>query len=297
MGDSTILERMWGMDDTLELVKRFQADGAVCVRGAFDGHWLELARRGIDRNIATPSPFFRSLAEEGKAFYSDMWSRRYIPEFEEFCMQSPAATLAARLLGTDRVRLAQDTWFLKQPGTSARTPWHHDAVISGPFCSIWVALDHTPREATLEFVRGSHVWGKVMMPQTYFDAAKGGDGRSAADKFYVEFHGDDKTRKDDEFAAIPDIDADRSAYDIIGWDMAPGDCVIFDARTIHGAPGNQSDKVMRRFVTRWITDESVVASHGQSVINALAKAGLDMDLKVGAPIKGAMFPEIAINIQ
>jgi hypothetical protein len=54
---------------------------------------------------------------------------------------------------------------------------------------------------------------------------------------------------------------------------------------------------MRRFVTRWITDESVVASHGQSVINALAKAGLDMDLKVGAPIKGAMFPEIAINIQ
>src|SRR3546814_13236505 len=63
-------------------------------------------------------------------------------------------TLCPTRRSSDLFRLAQDTWFAKRPGTSERTPWHHDTVIAGPFCSVWVALDPTPRQATLEFVRG-----------------------------------------------------------------------------------------------------------------------------------------------
>ncbi|TAL81671.1 MAG: phytanoyl-CoA dioxygenase [Candidimonas sp.] len=280
------------MDEQREFVARLDADGAVCLRKAFDAGWVELARKGIERNIAEPSPFFRNLGENGGGFLSDMWSRRYIPEFERFCMESPVATLAAYALRSNRVRLAQDTWFAKRPGSSERTPWHHDTVISGPFCSVWVALDPTPRASTLEFIRGSHAWGKALMPKSFFDeSAK----RNAADQFYADFHGD-KSRSDaHEFGEIPDIEANRDAYDIIGWDMEPGDCVLFNARTIHGAPGNDSKRTIRRFVTRWITDESVVAMHGQDMIDALVGAGLEIDLQVGGPVRGTLFPEIRVR--
>lgn len=282
-------------------VERYDLDGAVCIRHAFDSEFVELVRRGIERNISNPSPFFRNLAEGGGGFLSDMWARRFVPEFERFCKESPAATLAAHALQSDRVRLAQDVWFVKQPGVSECTPWHHDAVISGPFCSIWVALDPTPRAATLEFVRGSHTWGKVLMPRAFFETPGAGAGgapsqRKAVDQFYVDFHGNGNSSPDaQELGVIPDIEADRDAYDIIGWDMEPGDCVLFDTRTVHGAPGNSSDRPIRRFVTRWVTDESVISPHGKGVIDALAKAGLDIDLQVGRPIRGALFPEIHVG--
>ena len=34
---------------------------------------------------------------------------------------------------------------------------------------------------------------------------------------------------------MPDIDADRSAYDIVGYDMELGDCLVFQAMIVHGA--------------------------------------------------------------
>lgn len=280
------------MDKKQLILNRFETDGAICIRQAFDNKWIELARKGIERNIANPSPFFRNLGEKGGGFLSDIWSRRYIQEFELFCKESPAAELAAHALQSSRIRLAQDTWFLKQPGSSERTPWHHDTVVSGPFCSVWVALDPTPRAATLEFVRGSHAWGKTLMPKSFFD--KSAD-LAAADQFYTEFHGDESRADAHEFGEIPDIEANRSAYDIIGWDMEPGDCVLFDARAVHGAPGNHLDHSVRRYVTRWVTDASVIAAHGQNVIDALANAGLDANLQVGQSIRGALFPEIQVG--
>lgn len=280
------------MNEQPEFADRLDEDGAVCLRQMFDAGWVELVRKGIKRNIANPSPFFRDLGGVDGGFLSDIWSRRYIPEFERFCMESPAARLAAQALRSNRVRLAQDTWFTKRPGSSERTPWHHDTVISGPFCSLWVALDPTPRAATLEFIRGSHSWGRTLMPKSFFDEK---NESNAADQFYADFHGD-KSRSDaHEFGQIPDIEANREAYDIIGWDLEPGDCVLFDARTIHGAPGNRLPHTIRRFVTRWITGESVVALHGQEMIDALTGAGLDIDLEVGKPVQGALFPETRLE--
>src|SRR3546814_10076363 len=75
------------MGEQPEFVARLAADSAACIRGAFDAGWVELARAGIERNIAEPSPFFRNLGENGGGFMSDMWSRRYIPEFERFCTE------------------------------------------------------------------------------------------------------------------------------------------------------------------------------------------------------------------
>src|SRR5690606_13048998 len=97
----------------------------------------------------------------------------------------------------------------------------------------------------------------------------------------------------DLFGQVPDIEADRNAYDIVGWDMQAGDCVLFDARTVHGAPGNQTSQPVRRFVTRWVTDEAFVAPHAHDMIDALDRTGLNAGLRLGGPIRGPLFPQFS----
>ena len=54
----------------------------------------------------------------------------------------------------------------------------------------------------------------------------------------------------------PDIEADRAAYDIVSWDMAPGDAVVFSALALHAAPGNASTR-RRRAVSIRLTGDDV----------------------------------------
>ena len=283
--ESTVLDK--------STIDQLDVDGAICLRNVFSEKWVALAAEGIRKNIEHPSALFQRMSgDDGGDFLSDMWARRYIEEFEEFALQSPAASIAAQCLRTDRVRLLQDTWFSKSPGTFERTPWHHDNVVLGPFCSVWVALDQIPREATLEFVRASHTWDQLLMPKSFFEQ-NADDNATSAEQFYVEYHGKIGLRSDgDIFSPVPDIEADRDAFDIIAWDMEPGDCLVFHARTLHGSPGNSLAHDTRRMVTRWVDRTAVLAPHGEPVVQQLIEADFDVELKVGQPISGAMFPEV-----
>src|SRR3546814_13655145 len=130
------------------------------------------------------------------------------------------------------------------------------------------------------------------MPKSFFENPA---LRSAADAYYSEFHGDRSPSDADLFGQVPDIEADRKAYDIVAWDMEAGDCLLFDARTVHGAPGNQTSHPVRRFVTRWITNDDFVAPHAQDLIDALDRAGLAAGLRLGGPIQGELFPEFTFG--
>ena len=44
----------------------------------------------------------------------------------------------------------------------------------------------------------------------------------------------------------PDIDGHRDDYDIVGWDMEPGDVLIFHPLVVHGSSGNASTTTRRR---------------------------------------------------
>lgn len=272
-----------------DVVDALDRDGAICLRGLFGPSMLELAAEGIRRNLEKPSPMFqRFTSDERGAFFSDMWARRQIPEFDRFARESPSAAIAAQCLRVDKVRLLQDTWFVKTPGAQVRTPWHHDNVVLGPFCSIWVALDPIPRAATLEFVRGSHRWHRLYMPAHFFEKKEAPLAR--VDEFYAKYHGAFDLDAKEVFSPVPDIEADRGAYDILCWDLEPGDCLVFHARTLHGAPGNTLTHDTRRMVTRWVDETAVLAPHGGPVVDRLVAEGFAVDLAVGQPIRGDLFP-------
>ncbi len=80
----------------------FRSSGAVLLRSAFSPSWVEAIRSGIEANLAAPSNFSQSVkgdGEEGGAYFNDYFNWREIPEFRSLVYDSPAAEIAAKLMG------------------------------------------------------------------------------------------------------------------------------------------------------------------------------------------------------
>ena len=150
----------------------------MCVRGAFDASFVELAREAIDANLAELSPYAKRASDAGDgAFVEDFCNWQRIEPMRRFIFESPAAEIAAELMGSDTVRLYHDHVLVKEPGTAQRTPWHQDLPyynVDGRLnASMWFPVDPVARESSLEFVAGSHL-GPWYMPRSFLDGQASG---------------------------------------------------------------------------------------------------------------------------
>jgi len=169
-------------------------------------------------------------------------------------------------------RLYHDHMLTKEPGTRQPTPWHQDQPyynISGrQNCSFWIPVDPVSRESTLEFVAGSHL-GPWLMPRSFRDAQA---------RWFPE----------GSLADLPDIEADRAAFRILGWQLEPGDVVCFHMLTLHAAGGVGSGRRRRVFSVRLL---------GEDVRHAPRRwptspdfPGLAEALPSGTPMEHPLFP-------
>ena len=132
---------------------------------------------------------------------------------------------------------------------------------------MWIPLDDVPRERTLEFVAGSHFWGKLYRPQRFNGQA---------------------LNENDGLEEIPDIDAHRDDYDIRGWPLSPGDAVVFDYRVVHGAPPNNSATSQRRaFSLRLVGNDARFIRRDEIVTSPPFP---DVELRHGDLLEGPEFP-------
>ncbi len=236
-------------------IAAFQRDGVVCLRQAFDRRWLELLDQGISENLRNPSPrqeVRRAQGnQEGPRYIEDFWVWADFPAFETFVRQSPAAGLAAQLLGAHRINLVMDNWFLRETGSSARPPWHHDISyfdFEGSMCVLWLPLEATSKAEGISFVRGSHLWNRLFM-RTFF-----ADHRPAAAPGMVNGK---------LYEAPPDIDANPQDYELLSFDCAAGDCIFFDMRCLHGAlSAHTPDQTRRRYTLRMAKEDARIRYRG-----------------------------------
>ena len=254
-------------------IDRFARDGAVLLPGLFAG-WVDRLSAGLDAIMASPSEIQRVYrpADGSAPFFQDMCNWQRIAEFADFVRNSPAAEAAARLMRSHTAQFFHDHVLVKEPGSSMATPWHHDRpyyCMSGDkTVSFWIALDPVPKATSLRCVSGSHRWGGTIRPKRF-------DGRDLYDG--------------DRTAEMPDIDGNPALYDILSWDLSPGDAVAFDFRTVHGAAGNDGQPNRRRIVSmRWAGD-------GAIFIDRQGKGSppfRHLTLKTGEPLSGPDFPVI-----
>ena len=226
-----------------EDVATFQRDGVVCLPGAFTD-WVELLRAGLERNLADPLSYafpVESTREGAPGRFFDSycnWQR--IPEYAAYVERSAAAAMAGQFMGSAHAQYFHEHVFLKEPGTQAATPWHQDlpyyCVDGRKSVSIYVALDPIAEAWAVRFVTGSHLWPKLCYPRVFLG-------------------GGDFNTEDSEMEPMPDIEADPATYPTVGWDLAPGDAILFNFRTAHGASAVEVGARRRAFVTRWMGDD------------------------------------------
>jgi len=263
--------------------ENFQRDGVVFLKGLVGAEWIEKLREGAAKNMEFPGPLCdehaASSGTKGR-FHDDqfLWQRHNI--FKEFLLNGPAAAAAADLMSSSVAAPLYDHLLAKEPGTVSPTPWHNDYSywhISGEqICSTWIALDHVSRESMVQYVRGSHKW-RLMHAITNFSGEESDDGRynnsSNPDKLPPIV--DEKTG-----AALGD-------YDLVGFDMEPGDAVVHHGFTVHGAAGNADLTQQRRgYAVRWIGDDIRFDARPGTMHYNWAAAGYDCQLKDKDPMAG-----------
>ncbi|MEM9585394.1 MAG: phytanoyl-CoA dioxygenase family protein [Pseudomonadota bacterium] len=224
---------------TQDMIDTFQQDGIALIKGLFADH-VDTIRAGIEDNMKTPGPYAAENLKEGEAgrFFDDYCNWQRISAFEEVIRDSPAAEVAADLMGSQTTQLFHDHVLVKEPGTSKPTPWHSD----GPYyfvggqqnVSLWAPVDPV-REASLRCVAGSHLWPKPVLPTRWLSESS----------FYPD---------EDDYMPVPDPDED--GMDIREYDMDPGDAVAFNFNILHGARGNEASARRRAFSLRLVGDDA-----------------------------------------
>ena len=258
------------LDD--QTLQQFHDDGACVLRGVFSD-WVETLRDGIAANMANPDPNARIYKGEngGGRFFVDYCNWARIPEYKDFIFNSPAAAVGAELMDSQSVQLFHEHVLVKEAATGVPTPWHQDApyyCVDGPkTLSLWVPLDEVPRETTLEFIAGSHKWGKHYRPQ--------------------RFNGD-PLNANDGLEELPDINANKDDYNIIGWAVSPGDAIAFDYRTVHGAPANTSKTSERRAFSLRLLGDGVRFARREGLVTS--PPFTQVTLAHGDPLTGDEFP-------
>jgi len=253
-------------------ISDFRAQGAVLLKGVLNDH-IDEARQAIEQNIATPSWRERTYRpEDGTApFFQDYVVWNQFDGYRNLVKKSPLAEIAAQLMSSETARIFHDHILVKEPGNSIVTPWHQDQpyylVDGAQNVSFWIPLDPISRDRTIEYISGSHLWGKSFKPKRF-------DGSDL-------FEGDTSE-------SIPDIDARRQDLDILGWEMEPGDAVAFNFRTLHGAPANTSTSRRRVISLRWVGDDAVFIQRRGTPSPAFP----DLNYEDGAPFTGPEFPII-----
>jgi len=254
----------------------YKKDGAVCIRQILSAEEMELLREGIELNLKSPSPRVKiaSNLDDPGLFIEDFCTWQTNPHYQEFIFTSPISLIAKKLMGSKKTRLYHDHLLVKEPGTRQRTPWHQDQpyynIEGRQNCSLWIPVDPVPRTSTLEFVAGSHL-GPWLMPRSFMDNQA---------KWFPE----------GSLAELPDIDAKREDYPIIGWAISPGDVVCFHMLTLHAANGVNYNQRRRVFSVRFLGDDITHAP--RKWVTSPDFPGLFEQLPAGAPMDHPLFPII-----
>ena len=232
-------------------ITTYHQDGVVLLPSMFDDEWIRLLQDGLSANCENPSSRSRVWDRDtaGRTMFYDSQAWQGINEYRQFIFDSPAAHIAAQLMGSAAINFYFDAVFVRSPGSQFATPWHQDepywSVEGYDTCTLWMPLVPVKRENALAYVPGSHRLDSIFNQFNFGNLNP--DGRSGIDQ--VDFSTVAQ-------ATFPDISADPQAFGVVSWDMQPGDCVVFNSRIMHGGSGKlDENQELRVFTTKWLGDD------------------------------------------
>ena len=99
-----------------DVVMDFARDGAVVIRGALIADEVALLTKGIETNLAHPSPLaaVASNADDPGRFFEDFCNWQRIAEYEHTLRESALPTIAAALMKSATARIYHDHLLVKE---------------------------------------------------------------------------------------------------------------------------------------------------------------------------------------
>ena len=156
----------------------------------------------------------------------------------EFLLADEVLDLVEPVVGPN-IGLWASHFISKEPRTGKATPWHEDSsywngrvsTMAG-ICTIWLALDEaSPENGCMKVIPGSQQNG------------------------FSEYEAVDATRNIFPTQIKPEaIDEDKAVY----FALKPNECSLHEARIIHGADANTSDKRRAGYTMRYFPTSSKV---------------------------------------
>ncbi|HXQ72746.1 MAG TPA: phytanoyl-CoA dioxygenase family protein [Pyrinomonadaceae bacterium] len=200
-------------------------------------------------------------------FLFNLWKRD--ERFKKVATDPVIAGMARQLLDAKGVIMMEDNVVIKMP-QSKTLPWHQDfaywPIATPSAVTVWIALDRiTAENGAMLVAPGSHESGE-RLPVGF------GDARS--------FMKDDRP-------GVSEVSQDPAAegYDVVAYDLQPGDCGFHDAMLWHASGPNTSEHTRRAFILRYIADGTIWLGKKRFPYDPV-------DCEVGKPIGGRDFPTV-----
>jgi len=258
---------------TEDQIRAFEEDGVVHLRQVIDPATLDRLRELVAEDMANPSGMVKDINADGASgfFFGDTFVCHHIKGFRDVVFASGLAEAAGRTMRSTKANLIFDQILVKEPRTSTKTVWHHDAtywpVAGNQICTMWIALDEATAETgAMEFVAGSHRWGQRFKAVSF----------------------DPGQQYEEDLPPVPDIDNERDRHRLIQYELEPGDCTIHHGLLLHAAPGNATENRRRRaYIIRWGGDDATYNPRPN-----LQKMLREPGIEPGAPLDSELFPVV-----
>ncbi len=230
-------------------IAAYQRDGAVVLRGVLDAQALALLEAGVEEaycNRGHRHSIVRTADGTGETLV-EQYPSQNSTSLGALVASGLPGEIAARMMGTPSAQLVLDQIFYKSAGPIAPTPWHQDTpflrVRGDQMVRVWLCCDASPADLTVQVVRGSHRWNVVYNTRTM-----------ASSPVLSERKGEFEAGQlgDAYLPLVPDVASQKDSFDIMRFDVHPGDALIFQGNMLHGADGRVwCDHPRRAFASLW----------------------------------------------
>ncbi len=223
-------------DDWNEHRQKLADDGAILIHGGFSETEMQLVDAAFQWMVDNPGPGAeKRYTHEAATFYESTGYAPHEDAFSSIFAKTRIVDMVKRLYDGGDVWYLGEQLFWKHGGHARRTPWHQDLsylpFTGSSVIGVWISLGDLSQSNCLEFVRASHR-GVLYNGASYLDL-------------------EDDTHPiypDSSMPRLPDIEADRDAWDILSWPVKRGDLIVFHLATLHGG-GQTTPEIERRSLT------------------------------------------------
>lgn len=223
----------------------YRNDGAVLIKNCLNADELARCREAFDWAVANPGPAaYQIFAGSQHQTHNDNANPRAKERLDALVPTLPFGELLADLWQSEHVWYFAEEVFLKAGGKVGPSPWHQDTSYlpwaGEHWANTWISFETLPQRNALGVVRGSH-HGPLHNGTTFANP-------------------DDPTEplyRNDDLPRLPDIEADRSKYDIVSFASEPGDVLILHPAALHGgAPVDAECPERHTIVFRFFGDDA-----------------------------------------